>query len=164
MAKVIRKVSPDGARLKEALTKLDSHNAQVGWFSSARYEDGTPVALVAAANEFGSPKNNVPARPFMRNAVDQNETKWAAIAESGAKNVILGNGSISDTMETIGLVAVGDIKKAIADLHSPPLAASTVRARERKKAAGQPVGNTTKPLIESQTMISTVTHVVERKT
>ena len=39
----------------------------VGFFSTAKYPDGTPVAAVAAWNEFGTERNgqqHVPERPF----------------------------------------------------------------------------------------------------
>ncbi len=51
-------------RLQKALSAADKSDLQVGWFESAKYDDGTPVAGVAAIQEFGSAKNRIPPRPF----------------------------------------------------------------------------------------------------
>ena len=48
------------ARLLREAGKGGVKSVQVGFFSTAKYQDGTPVAAVAAWNEFGTkniPKN-----------------------------------------------------------------------------------------------------------
>lgn len=45
----------------------------VGFFESARYQDGTPVAHVAAIHEFGA--GNAPERPFFRASIRRMETE-----------------------------------------------------------------------------------------
>lgn len=48
-------------KLKELADKLgDGGTLRVGFIEGATYPDGTPVALVAAANEFGRPDKNQP--------------------------------------------------------------------------------------------------------
>ena len=37
---------------------------RIGFFASAKYQDGTPVAAVAAWHEFGAPKVRLPSRPY----------------------------------------------------------------------------------------------------
>ena len=66
-----------GAKLKAALqagrkaTRV--RTLQVGFYSTARYQDGTPVTNVAAWNEFGTRNKDgtvrVPERPYFRNAI-----------------------------------------------------------------------------------------------
>jgi hypothetical protein len=59
-----------GAKLREIGRCLSAGELQVGFMENADpYPDGTPVALVAAVQEFGSPSNGIPPRPFMRPAV-----------------------------------------------------------------------------------------------
>ena len=40
---------------------------EVGFYSTAKYPDGTPVTNVAAWNEFGT--SSIPERPFFRQAI-----------------------------------------------------------------------------------------------
>ena len=54
---------------------------KVGFFSTARYEDGTPVAAVAAWNEFGT--ETIPERPFFRNALAESERGVSNILAKG---------------------------------------------------------------------------------
>ena len=49
--------------------------AQIGFPSGNNYEDGTPVAYVAAIQEFGAPAVNIPARPFMQPTVRQKKRR-----------------------------------------------------------------------------------------
>lgn len=48
------------ARIKE----LDGKTAKAGWFSTSRYEDGTPVAYVAAIQEFGAHIDHPGGTPY----------------------------------------------------------------------------------------------------
>ena len=50
--------------------------AQVGLPSGINYEDGTPVAQVAAIQEFGAPAQKIPARPFIRPTVKEQKEQW----------------------------------------------------------------------------------------
>ncbi|WVW37743.1 virion morphogenesis protein [Aeromonas phage Gekk3-15] len=63
--------------LSKALKSMHGRSVEAGWFESAKYSDGTPVAAVAAWNELGTPDANypIPPRPFMRKALmDANAT------------------------------------------------------------------------------------------
>lgn len=48
------------------LQKLGKHRVTAGFYKEAKYPDGTPVATVAAANNFGTVENGgfIPPRPF----------------------------------------------------------------------------------------------------
>ena len=54
----------------KALAKIEG---KVGWFESAEYPEGTPVAYVAAIQELGHGK--IPPRPFMAPAMKKNKEK-----------------------------------------------------------------------------------------
>lgn len=164
-------------RLKQAKERL-----QVGWFEGVNYDDGTPVAGVAAQNEFGG--RNVPARPFMRPAIAEHSQKWSDIYRGAAKQWINGTGDYSSVLTAVGLTAEADIRNAIANgNHMPlspvtlalrrlrndnvPIGASTVRRVAAAIAAGQtgpgqlgqPFANAD-PLRETGYMIATLTHLV----
>ena len=159
MAKVTRK--GDGlAKIKLASKELGKLNAFVGWLESARYDDQTPVAGVAAVQEFGSPAKGIPPRPFMRVAIEENKREWRALIESGSRAIIAGNETADSVMEKLGLFVVGNIKTAISQVTSPALAQSTINARLRARANKNTVGSLDKPLVDTGTMIATVTHEV----
>ena len=51
--------SRGGEKLKATLAKAEqsrNKRVKVGFFSTAKYQDGTPVANVAAIQEFGAPR------------------------------------------------------------------------------------------------------------
>ena len=103
----------------------------VGFFATSRYPDGTPVATVAAWNEFGTRKQDgsvhVPERPFMRQAVANAEKGVADIAAAG----LGGRKLVMDrqTAELIGVYVQGQIQERIRDLKDPPNAPATIEAK-----------------------------------
>ena len=60
--------------LATAIRDIQSKKLRVGWFDTARYQDGTPVAYVAAIQEFGH--GAIPPRPFMRPTIAQQRQAW----------------------------------------------------------------------------------------
>lgn len=148
----VRRVSGPGVKVETALRELDGYVGKTGWFETAKYEDGTPVAYVASIHEFGSPEQGIPPRPTMRPTAAQNEQEWAALMGQGARAVLRGERAPSDVLELIALRAASDVGDAIRTLTSPPLKPATI---ERK---GFP-----KPLVDTGLMLQSVTGVVEPK-
>jgi hypothetical protein len=64
--RVVRKPGPQRQALEAATKSLNGAQARVGWFASAVYEGGQPVAGVAAVHEYGSPEKKIPPRLGMR--------------------------------------------------------------------------------------------------
>jgi len=143
--------------LKNLAKRLESSEAQVGFFESARYPDGTPVAYVAAIQEYGYPEGGIPPRSFMRSTIDERAKPWSKVVANGAKSVIQGNKEIADIMETIGLIASGDMRKKISKITQPPLKESTIKNRRRKG------NNSVKPLVDERILLPSLTHVVIKK-
>lgn len=139
------------------LAELASAETHVGWFDSARYPDGTPVALVATTHEFGSTKKRIPPRPVVRPAINEGRAEWSAAAASGFKAVAAGRSSAMHVMDLIGGAAAGLVRQKISEINSPALDPVTIAARKRKGIHG------TKPLVATTLMLTTVTHKVERK-
>ncbi len=162
------------------LKELSSVVGKVGWFESAVYPDGRPVAEVAAGNEFGIASRNIPPRPFMRPAISQNENKWKELAAQGALAVISGKETAESAMEKLTIAAQNDISKNIATLTAPALSPITLGVRkykaQGKKITGATIGEiaaklkagtldvtgvSDKPLEDSGLMSATLTSVVE---
>ena len=138
------------SRVKE----LGSVTGKVGWFESAKYEDGTPVAQVAAHNEFGVMEDKIPPRPTIRPAVIENENKYMDIVTKGSDLVMAGKETAYNVMTKLTLQAQNDIAKNIAKLVSPPLAPLTL---EKRKSRGN---NSTKPLVDTGLEFATLTSTV----
>ncbi len=164
MAKVKRKPGPGGARLYNALKQIDSTVAKVGWFESSKYADGTPVAYVATIHEYGVPEKNIPMRATMRPTIRTQRTQWIKLAEAGFTAVFRQTETAAGVMEKVSAKAAGDIRKAISQLHTPPLKVKTIKARLRGKQQGRVVSLTiAKPLVDSGVLLNTLTHIVENK-
>lgn len=125
------KVSGDSATIKKALAELNSKEIRVGFFDTAKYPDGTPIAYVAAIQEFGH--KSIPPRPFMRPAENKNKSKWAKQIAQGIKAAMGGEITIEQALEQVALGAAGDVKKAIKAVNSPPLSLLTLLLRKHKK-------------------------------
>lgn len=161
MVHITREVSPAGKALELALRHLENKVAKVGWFENSKYEDGTPVAAVAAQNEFGNPSKHIPARPFMRPTIATKKKDWQKIAEKGAKAILADKATTENVMELLGKQVVFDIQKTISQLTQPPLSPVTIAARLARKADKKHVGSLTKPLIDTSVMFTTIISKVE---
>lgn len=133
MAVTVKRVQGPGAKRLNALIKgAGDKDGKVGYFESARYEDGTPVAYVAIIQELGSPANNIPPRSFMRTTTLEKRRSWAELAKRGAQLVL--KGEITPYQAMLGLVtqAKGDVQAKIAAIQDPPLSPITLALRKVK--------------------------------
>lgn len=164
MATITRTPGPGRARLAAALKELGNKQGRVGWFASSQYQDGTPVAYVAAIQEFGYAPGGITPRMGLRAMASERQQRWAKVAEQGVKQVLDGRSTATEMMELIGAVAEGDIRKQIASVTEPLLKDTTLEARARRMGLEDArfLTNTgAKPLVDSGYMLATVTHVVE---
>lgn len=150
-------------KLGALLDQLQHKRLKVGWLESDKYDDGTPVAYVAAIQEFGSAPQGIPPRPFMRPTIAEKEVEWGKIAAGYAKMMLNGKIDGATALDSLGGSAAGDIAKTISKIQTPKLKDSTIKARLRKMADGKTIGNLTKPLVESGLMFDTLNHIVEDK-
>lgn len=128
---------------------------RVGWFEDSKYDDDTPIALVAYFQEYGTARG-IPQRPFMRPAELKNKAKWQQIALQEIRKCIESGIPLTQAMMKLGLVVQGDIVKEISTLTQPPLAESTVKARLRRKGKKKVTGSITKPLIDTGIMLAAI--------
>ena len=145
-------------RLLREAGKGGVSGVKVGFFSTARYEDGTPVAAVAAWNEFGT--KTIPERPFFRNALAEMEDGIANVIKAGIdpRRMV-----VEDRLAgRVGEYVAGQVQESITALKDPPNAPETV-ARKRKKLHGKKgVGGGENPLIDTGFMHDSVTWQVEQ--
>lgn len=167
--------------LKKTLADADKKTAQIGWFPSAAYDDGTPVASVAAMQELGT--KTAPPRPYFRPTISEKKEDWAALVDSGLNAMVNGKATIDQVLNGLSLAVVGDVKESISGPHlalSPvtlalrrlrnegatvgaglvgAVAGAIARGETGAGQLGQPYGNAT-PLNDTGYMIATLTHEV----
>ena len=154
----VRRTSNSEA-IKKMLAELEKKEIRVGFFENSKYTDGTPIAYVAAIQEFGH--GPIPPRPFMRPAELQNKNKWQAGIAAGVKAALNGSITINAALEQVGMVAAGDVRKAIKAVTAPPLADSTISGRQSRKKGKKAAS--TKPLVDTGQMLQAVTSAVVNK-
>lgn len=138
----------------EALGKLKT---EVGWQDTAKYPNGTPVALVAQTQEYGSPARHIPPRPMVRPTILAEKRAWSDSMGQGVKAVAQGKRSPLQVMQAIGELAAGDVRQAITQINSPVLADSTKASRKRRGLEPN------KPLQATGLMLTTCTSIVKEK-
>lgn len=139
--------------LRASLGEIDKLDVKVGFFETARYPDGTPVAYVASIQEFGAPSKNIPPRSFMRRSIIENSKAWNEEFAGLATAILTKGVSPRDGLDMMGMRIAGDVAKTIKAVDSPPLAPATIRAKNGVE----------KPLVDTGQMIQSVTHEVVEK-
>ncbi len=145
---------PAAVRIDALLSGLDGLVGKTGWFETAKYADGTPVAYVATVQEYGSPEGGIPPRPTLRpTAADKGRQggEWSDLVRDGARAALDGRIAPAVVLEHLTLKAAGDVAKSISALMAPPLSPQTIARK-----------GFSKPLVETGQMLQSVTGVVER--
>lgn len=111
------------------------------------------VGEVAGVLENGSEKRNIPPRPFLMPAFDNNLEANKKLCGTLGTAVLNGKMETETALSLIGEKNRDYIVQAINNVWTPPLARRTLAARRR---AGN---SSTKPLVFTAQMKSSVTHV-----
>ena len=139
-----------GIDIEKMAKNLANMKVQVGFLSSAKYEDGKSVAQVAMSNEYGVPQKRQPPRPFMRNALKKAK-EWKKTFDFMIKKDFVLGGDFKTSFDTLGMVVKGDIQTSIKELTSPALAQSTIDNK-----------GFSKPLIHDGYMLDSVNYEVSK--
>lgn len=130
---------------------------RVGWFEDSKYDDNTPIALVAYFQEYGTARG-IPQRPFMRPAELKNKAKWQQIALQEIRKCVESGRPLTQAMMVLGLAVQRDIIHEIQTLTEPALNEKTVKARIRRLAKSttkrKPTDSIDKPLIDTGIMLA----------
>ena len=167
------------ARLARIPREFEGEVAQVGFPRGITYEDGTPVAYIAAIQNFGAPAAGIPKRPFIEPTVASKKEGWVRLMGDGARKVGEGNLSAFDVLDGVGRMAVADIQETIGTLTEPELSPITVLLRKWMKEgrtitgatvgeaaaaikAGVDPGSDNKPLNATGFLIASVHNAVNK--
>lgn len=125
--------------------------------NAARKEGPINNAALGYINEFGSPANNIPARPFLIPGVEAAEPAVLKQLKRGAEGALDGRLDAADkALHSAGILAVNAVRGKINEGVPPPLADSTLAARRRRGRTG------TKPLIDTGQLRNAITYVLRK--
>lgn len=146
---------------------------RVGFLEGATYPDGTPVAMVAAIDNFGAPARGIPPRPFFDNFIRRYRNAWG---DQLAALLKANDWDAPRALEQMGQGMAGQLRQQIVETNAPPLSPITLMLRKmkydnpdlvvtgatvgeaaRRVAAGESTsGVSEKPLVETGVMLAAV--------
>ena len=85
------------------------------------YPDGTPVVMVGAVHEFGSPSQNIPQRSFLRSTINENSDKYEGMIKKLTKKIVDGEMDQNHALGLLGLQMQGDVVEKISNGVPPAL-------------------------------------------
>ena len=152
--------------LENAIVALKKKSVKIGWFPSARYEDGTPVAYIATIHEYGYEAKNIPRRSFMRPTVIRCLNQWKRLARGYVSEIIHGKRTVDGALQLLGSTIQGQIQRSIDLVHTPVLKRKTIeariaRSRNYRRATKAQARGLVKPLNDTGLMRSTVSYEIE---
>ena len=148
--KVTDRMTADGKKLQEMLKVLVEKEVRVGFQAGkATEEDGTDICDIAAWNELGTV--HIPARPFLRQSVDDNVSKINSFLQSKKKDLVRGV-SAEQVLKEIGIFQKDLIQEKITEGNFTPNAESTVKKK-----------GSSKPLIDTGRMRQSVNYEIKSK-
>lgn len=144
------KITPDGVKFQNILKKLSKLEVRIGFQHGKSKEDnGTDICDIATWNELGT--TNMPARPFLRQSVDNNKSKINAFIREKKKSIV--NGSEPEQiLKEIGIFQKDLIQEEITNGDFAPNATSTVKRK-----------GSSKPLIDTGRMRQSVNYEIKEK-
>jgi hypothetical protein len=103
-----------------------AETVRVGFLASAKYPDGTPVAMVAAIQDFGTPKVKVPSRPFFRQMIKSKSSEWP---KAVGDLLIINKFDADKTLRQVGEAVAGQLRQSITDFSGAPLKPATIKRK-----------------------------------
>ena len=165
------KISGEGlGDLKDAIAFLKNNRVLVGipQAGAAGRGEVTNVDL-AFIHTNGSPRLRIPPRPFLEPAIEQAKDQIEGRMKASAQAAIEGDtGAARDELDKAGLYGENAVKEYFTGGHFAPNAGITVEGGwMRNRISGKPFkvkgkGSST-PLIDTGSLRSSITHVIEGK-
>ena len=144
------RITPEGQRFFRELAELKDLEVRVGFQrGDASEEDGTDMCDVAAYNELGT--DHIPARPFIRQSVDDNESKINSFLKEEGKGFTQGKYA-EQILKEIGIFQKDLMQDKITSGSFEPNAASTIKKK-----------GSSKPLVDTGRMRQSVNYVIQKK-
>lgn len=143
---------PDMLRRMAAVAQRD---VLVGVPAGEARDDGPSNAEIGYQNEFGSPANNIPARPHLIPGVAAVQDKAVARLTQAASAAATGRMSDAERhLHAAGLIAQNSVRRTLTTAAYRPLSERTLAERRARGRTG------TKPLIDTGQYRNSITYVV----
>lgn len=162
-----------GEGVRALLKRMESLKARVlvGVPAGKAEADGTSMALVAAANEFGVPSRGIPERSFLRAGIREGLPKLSSVNRSNLKKVVNGEMTEDSALGQLGLAGATAVKKKIVAGPFQANAPSTIaqknkgtqaRGEKLREADGRYAkAGVTRPLIDTDALRQSITFQVD---
>jgi len=149
----VRDIDKGWKQIMRDFNVLDDANTKVGVQQGvirrgSGKEGSSDMVKIAAIQEFGAPKKNIPSRPAIRQAFDMNVGNIQRFSRAIVGAILDQKLTPKTGLGLIGENHVNQVKKRITDLRSPPNKLSTTRQK-----------GSTNPLIDTGQLRSSITHV-----
>ncbi len=140
-------------------------------------EDTGPMtnAALGFIHEYGSPANNIPARPFLMTGLRDGQNKFEPRLRKAAGAALDGNTQkMGAEMTATGLIAADSVQRKINSGTFTPLADATLERRaargrkgaelelQRRRDGEQPGTEFAKPLIDTGQLRNSITFVIRK--
>ena len=143
---------PDLLRRLAAVAQRD---VLVGVPAGEGRDDGPTNAEIGYQNEFGSPANNIPARPHLLPGVAAVQDKVVAKLTQAADAAATGRPSDAERhLHAAGLLAQNSVRRTLTTTAYRPLSEHTLSGRRARGRTG------TKPLIDTGQYRRAITYIV----
>jgi hypothetical protein len=116
-------------KVVDTIRKVATGYITVGVHGDQITRDGTSLALVASANEFGTKDGRIPSRSFIRRTFDTKRSEIRQIQHAALLQVTLGRISPEQGLGLIGAFIQGEIRATIRSNVPPINAASWARTK-----------------------------------
>lgn len=151
-------IKDNSAKVYEALEAITKKRVYVGIPEDRNSRSDSSAfgnAAIGYLNEFGSPAQNIPARPHLVPGVQAVEARVSKMFYKGGQAALGGDIDAAEkALIAAGQVAADSVRKTIIDVIPPPLQKSTLAARRRRGHKG------TTPLLETGEYKNNITFVV----
>ena len=151
--RIITDTRLEGLKALHRRITSDRRRVLVGVPKGKVEDDGTPIAMIAAVHEFGSPKRNIPERSFLRGGILRNLPRLRQLNADSMRKVARGSSTLSASLHRLGVAAAGDVKQFIVDGTFVPNAASTIAGK-----------GSDKPLIDTGSLRQSITYEIDSGT
>lgn len=172
-----------GDKLRAELQRIagevkSAERVQIGFLEGATYPDGTPVAMIAAIQNWGAPRAGIPPRPFFTDMITEKSPEWGPATAALLKE---NDYDAMATLSKVGEAVAGQLRESIIKTTTPPLSPITLMIRKMKSegatitraslaiaaarlASGESTGGvSTTPLRETGHLLNSVDYVVVKK-
>lgn len=149
-------------QFKDTMDALIKKNVYVGIPQENNRRKDSPVTNSALGyiNEFGSPAQNIPPRPFLEPGVEEAKPEIVKILSQAAITTQTSAQDVDVELNKAGIKAVSTVKNRIRNSTDiEPLSPVTMHARATRKKNRRT--GVMKPLIDTGQMLNSITYVVK---